>query len=118
MNLTVAKTLLSSLAALSPEPPPIAVKSAEPAIQQLRPARWRAAALQRFITPEKIVQQYDYTLHKSRLLLLLLLVDRPAGLARLVGRTIWPTQAWLTARYKQPVSPLYHWQYILKHRKI
>ncbi|MEJ2749420.1 MAG: hypothetical protein P8183_16180, partial [Anaerolineae bacterium] len=51
-------------------------------------------------------------------LFLLLLIDRPVDALRLLGRALWPTRAWLDARYGAGAS---HWQHIghlLRRRRI
>ena len=86
-----------------------AVENVETALVQLRPSRARRRMLARFVTPTRLLEGADPRRSRARLLLLLLLVDRPQDMGYLAYRTIWPEDEWLEARYDQDGD---HWQHL------
>jgi hypothetical protein len=84
----------------------------------LRPSPWRRLLLRRFVSLPSLLAGRDLRSGPARLLLLLLLVDRPRDMLRLAFRTAWPEPAWLMARYGSAVSPWRHWRYLLRRRRI
>lgn len=91
---------------------------AEPALRRLRPSRLRRSLLQRFVSPATLLGATDLRRHKIRYLLLLLMVDRPVDMVRVVVRTLWPEQEWLEARYGKETSHRQHLWNVLRHGEI
>ncbi len=89
-----------------------------PARRHLQPGRLRARLLNRLINPHKALNRADLRSGLGRHLLLLLLVDRPRDMVRLIGRTLWPTAEWRKARYGRPTSFPRHLWYLLRNRQI
>lgn len=96
----------------------VGVTEARSAAAALRPAAARRALLGRFVTPASVLAGADMRHGAARLLFLLLLVDRPQDVARLVGRTLWPEPAWLVARYGAEVGHGRHLWRLLTKRSI
>jgi hypothetical protein len=89
-----------------------------PALNTLRPAALRLALLRRFVNPQSVLDGRDLRHGWQRFLLLLLLVDRPRDVARLVYRALWPEKEWLAARYGRPTSRPAHWGHLLRQRQL
>ncbi len=69
------------------------------ALAELRPAGPRRGLLARFVNPASLLAGRDITGGPARFAYQLLLVDRARDAARLLGRALWPEEAWLAARY-------------------
>jgi hypothetical protein len=82
----------------------IGVPGMAEAVKGIRPSALRRWLLRRFVTPESVLAGQDWRHGWQRYWLLLLLVDRPRDMARLVLRTLWPEPAWLAARYGEPTG--------------
>lgn len=83
------------------------------ALQPLRPSRLRRWLLRQLVSAESILRGSDLRNGRSRYLLLLLLVDRPQDMVRLVWRALWPEAEWLEARYQGQGSRWFHlWQVV------
>jgi hypothetical protein len=81
----------------------------EAVLSQLKPSSWRRRQLLHIVSPESILRGETYLGQRERYLYLLLLVDRPQDAVRLAGRTLWPEDEWLVARYGGHVT---HWQHL------
>lgn len=92
--------------------------ASQPARHYLRPNRLRRWLLDRLVNPYLALNRADIRTSLARQLLLLLMVDRPLAMVRLIGRTVWPTADWRAARYGQPTSQLAHLRHLLRYRKI
>ena len=92
--------------------------ASEPARRHLQPNRQRRWLLSRLVNPHTALNRADIRTSFMRQLLLLLLVDRPVDIIRLIGRTLWPTAEWREARYGQPTSSITHIQHLLRQRQI
>jgi hypothetical protein len=92
--------------------------ASESARSQLQPTRLRRWLLSRLVNPRTALSRADIRTSLARQLLLLLLVDRPRDMLRLIGRTIWPTAEWREARYGKPTSPLGHLWHIFRTRNL
>lgn len=79
------------------------------ALSLLRPSRWRRWLLHQWVSAESVLQGSDLRNGRSRFVLLLLLVDRPQDMMRLVWRTLWPEPDWLEARYQGQGN---HWSHL------
>ena len=77
----------------------IGLPGAETAVAQLSPSPLRRAWLLRLVNPGSLVSTVDPRHGLRRYLRLLLLIDRPRDLLRLVYRAVWPEPEWLAARY-------------------
>ena len=80
----------------------------EQALDPLRPSRAKQTWLNKLVTTENILAGDDLSKRKIRLLLLLLLIDRPIDTSRLMFRTVWPEKEWLEARYQEPTNHIQH----------
>ncbi|MCB8984709.1 MAG: nucleotidyltransferase family protein [Ardenticatenaceae bacterium] len=109
---TAVYTVLDLLDAL------IGVAGMAEAVETIRPSALRRWLLRRFVTPESVLAGQDWRHGWQRYLLLLLLVDRARDMARLVGRTLWPEQEWLTARYGEPTGHGRHLWRLVKERGV
>ena len=69
------------------------------AIAGLRPRRMRRGLLGRFVDADSMLAGRDLTHGPLRFVYQLLLVDRLGDAVRLLGRALWPEDAWLAARY-------------------
>jgi hypothetical protein len=75
-------------------------EEARPACASLAPSAARQLLIRRFVTPRSVLAQRDLTRHGAiRFMYQMLLVDRLRDGARLLGRALWPEDAWLAARY-------------------
>lgn len=92
--------------------------ASQPARRPLRPTRLRRRLLNRLINPQRALNRSELRTGLTRYLLLLLLVDRPRDMVRLIGRTIWPTAEWREARYGRPTSFFSHLRHLLRTRQI
>jgi hypothetical protein len=77
------------------------VPAAEPAGAALRLSRARRWLVGRFTSPAQVLSGTQLTRSRRRLLFQLALVDRPADVAALLARSVWPERQWLAARYGQ-----------------
>jgi hypothetical protein len=77
----------------------LGLAGASEAIATLAPAAPQQASLRRFVSQETVLAGKDMTGGPRRFAYQLALVDRPRDAARLVGRTLWTENGWLTARY-------------------
>ncbi len=96
----------------------IGAPEASGALQQLQPSRLRRSALQRLVSPRQLLAGNDLRNSKLRHLLLLLMVDRPRDMLRIVYRTIWPEGEWLAARYQNGSNRWRHLWAVLRHGQI
>lgn len=87
------------------------------AVEALRPSRLRRWLLARLVTPERMLAGEDLRNGRRRYLFLLLLVDRPVDMVKLVWRTLWPEDAWLVARYGTVRRGHHLWQ-VLRYGRI
>ena len=78
-------------------------------LTQLQPSRLRRHLLHRYVSVASVVAGHEAKRSHSRYILLLLLVDRPRDMLKLLFRTLWPEPDWLDARYGVKVS---HWQHL------
>ncbi len=65
----------------------------------LAPSALQRRILHLFVSPRSLLQRQNIASGPLRLLLLLAMVDRLPDALRLLGRAIWPEEAWLSARY-------------------
>jgi hypothetical protein len=93
----------------------IGVPGVAEVLSRRRPSAARRALLRRIVTPESILEAKNWFRLRARYVLLLLLVDRPPDMARLVLRTVWPERAWIAARYGRPASRLGHVWRLVRH---
>ncbi len=82
----------------------IGLPAAQTALQQLAPPAWKQRQLLRIMSNDMVLNGKDIRNSHQRLLLLLMLVDRPQDRAKLMLRTVWPEASWLAARYSATVS--------------
>ncbi len=68
-------------------------------IQRLAPQGWQRCALEKFVSPQAIVEGQQLSANRRRFFYLLCATDRKRDSLRLVKHTIWPDAAWLAARY-------------------
>ena len=87
----------------------IGLPELEPALHALRPSWLHRWLFRRILAPEKAINGFALPHPLLRFPLLLLLVDRPRDIAKMVFRTLWPEKAWLEARYGGRVS---HWGHL------
>jgi len=87
-------------------------EEARSACARLTPSPARQFLIRRFVTPRSILAQRDLTrLGIIRFIYQLLLIDHTRDGARLLGRALWPEDAWLAARYgRQDLRQ--RWQHI------
>lgn len=96
----------------------VGLPDAAPALKRLQPSPLRRRLLQRFIAPESIVAGKDWRPSRLRYLLLLLLIDRPRDILRLLYRTLWPETDWLLARYNETTGRGRHLWNVLRHGQV
>jgi hypothetical protein len=95
----------------------IGLPGAETAVAQLSPSPLRRAWLLRLVNPGSLVSTVDPRHGLRRYLLLLLLIDRPRDLLRLVYRAVWPEPEWLAARYGGAAGRGHHlWEFLRSGR--
>lgn len=68
-------------------------------VQGLVPAGVQRRLLERFISPQAILQGYHLAGDRRRLLYLLAITDSPGASLRLLTHSVWPDPAWIAARY-------------------
>lgn len=90
----------------------------EAALAPLKPTAWRLRLLHTLIRPATVLAGHDLRTGWQRYLLLLLLVDRPQDMARLMYRTLWPEKEWLAARYGRHISRFNHWWQIARRGEV
>jgi hypothetical protein len=70
-------------------------------IQEIVPVGLQRRLLDRFVSPQGIIQGQLLSADRRRLLYLLCITDSPAASLRLLTHSLWPDPAWLSARYGQ-----------------
>jgi hypothetical protein len=75
------------------------------ALARLRPSPLRRWLLRLFVNERSLLAMRNLTRGPLRLVLQLLLVDRPRDAARLFWRALWPEDGWLAARYGRSDVP-------------
>jgi len=88
------------------------------ALAGLRPSPLRRALLRLLVSPESVLAGRDISDSRARYLLLLLLVDRAGDALRLVWRTLWPEEEWLSARYGKQASRQHHLWGVIRHGQV
>jgi hypothetical protein len=68
-------------------------------LEHLRPSPLRRWLLSLLVNTRSLLEMRNLTRGPLRLVLQLLLVDRPRDAARLFWRALWPEEDWLSARY-------------------
>lgn len=96
----------------------VGMDGVEEALHVLRPSRLRRWLLHQFASPQSLLAAHDVRESWQRYLLLLLLVDRPLDIARLIWRTVWPEKEWLAARYGRSASRWQHLWRLFRHRAV
>jgi hypothetical protein len=101
----------------------VGLPDVEPALSQLKPSALRRSAIRRFVSASAILADDDLLGEAMQnnlmgYLFLLLLIDRPVDAIKLFGRALWPTRAWLEARYGDGASHWQHIGYLLRRRRI
>src|SRR5690606_16728532 len=96
----------------------IGVDGADRALAALRPGALRCRLLARMVNAERVAALHDRRSGRLRYLLLLLLVDRPRDIARLIFRTLWPEAEWLAARYGGRTSRWRHLWNVVRYGQI
>lgn len=96
----------------------VGVDGVDRALAALRPGAWRRRLLAPLVNAGRVLALHDRRSGRSRYLLLLLLVDRPRDMVRLVYRTLWPEGAWLAARYGGQTSRWRHIWNVIRHGRI
>lgn len=79
----------------------VGLEEAALAITSLQPSRLRSFLISPFANAGAILEERDLSRSPIRLAYLILLVDRLRDVFQLVGRSIWPENSWLVARYGQ-----------------
>lgn len=87
----------------------IGLPELEPALHILRPSWVHRWLFSRILAPGKVINGFVLPHPIFRFPLLLLLVDRPCDMAKILFRTLWPEKAWLQARYGGKVG---HWGHL------
>jgi hypothetical protein len=96
----------------------IGAEGADRTVAALEPGPLRRRLLARLVSPGRLLALRDPRGSRSRYLLLLLLVDRPRDVIRLIFRTLWPEQAWMAARYGGKTGRRQHLWNVLRHGRI
>ena len=86
------------------------------AIDSLRPRATRRAILGRFVDPAALLRGADLTPFHLRNPFLFAVTDRAPDAARLAGRTLWPEDWWLEARYGRPTGRFRHIRAMIRDR--
>ncbi len=73
---------------------------AREAVQKLAPSRFRRWLISRLVAADFVLNLQDLRTKKRRYIFLLLLIDRPRDVFKLIYRTLWPESVWLSARYQ------------------
>jgi Uncharacterised nucleotidyltransferase len=68
-------------------------------LDDLAPAPWRRQTIRRLQLDRMLIEMMSTRYHRRRFWIQLLLIDRIRDMARLVGRGLFPEDAWLRARY-------------------
>lgn len=92
----------------------IGLPGLEPALYALRPSWVHRWLLSRILAPDKAINGLALPHPVLRFPLLLLLVDRPRDIVKILFRTLWPEKAWLQARYGGKVGRWGHLWGLLK----
>jgi hypothetical protein len=87
-----------------------------PILKALQPPLWRRTLLEKFVTADKILAGKRVSDNKTRLVFLLLLVDRVRDMGILIFRSLVPEKSWRLARYGRITSVWEHWQKVVKNR--
>ena len=74
-------------------------------LRELSPSPLRQRLIRRFVSLRKFVADFEPGSGPNRLLLLLVLVDRPADMLFLIWRALVPDHVWLTLRYGLQNAP-------------
>ncbi len=74
-------------------------EEAATALERLRPSPLRRWLLSLLVNARSLLEMRNLTRGPLRLVLQMLLVDRPRDAARLFWRALWPEDDWLAARY-------------------
>ena len=77
----------------------LGLDEAAAALERLRPSLLRRWLLSLLVNPRSLLEMRNLTRGPQRLVLQLLLVDRPRDAARLFWRALRPEEDWLAARY-------------------
>ena len=77
----------------------LGLNDAAVALARLRPSPLRRWLLSLLVNERSLLEMRNLTRGPLRLVLQLLLVDRPRDAARLFWRALWPEDDWLAARY-------------------
>ncbi len=96
----------------------IGVEGLDEALAQLRPSSLRQRLLRRYVSAESVTAGREVKRGRSRYLLLLLLVDRPRDMFKLIYRTLWPEDEWLNARHRGQASRWRHLWGVARHGRI
>lgn len=96
----------------------IGLQGAEQTIDQLRPSLLRRMLLRWMVSTKSVLAGIDFGKSRRRYFLLLLLVDRPRDMVKLVYRTVWPEGEWLEARYQGQGSHWRHLWQVVRHGRI
>ena len=96
----------------------IGLPGTEEALSSLRPAALRRALLKPLVSPQTVLEGRDLRESRARYLILLLLVDRPQDVVRLLFRTLWPEREWLEARYGKRTSHWHHLWNVVRHGRL
>jgi len=96
----------------------IGMEGLDEALAQLRPFPLRQRLLRRCVNAESITAGREAKHGRSRYLLLLLLVDRPRDMLKLIYRTLWPEDEWLNARYSGQVGRWRHVWCVARYGRI
>jgi hypothetical protein len=101
----------------------IGLPGAESALRQIAPTRFRRFLIKRFVSASSILAADDLLgdpMQNNLLgyLFLLLLTDRPIDALLMIGRALWPTKKWLSARYGEGTGHWQHIRYLLRRGRI
>lgn len=96
----------------------IGVDGVDDALAALQPGPLRRRLLAPLVDAGRLLALRDRRSSRSRYLLLLLLVDRPREMLRLLYRTLWPEDEWLAARYGDRSGRWRHLWNVFRHGRI